>query len=77
MPGPSVRAVALVHGSRDFRIRAVALVHGSRDFRIRAVALVLAGPTPNNDLPLIDPVEVLYPIAALRHGIFLGNRGVQ
>jgi len=60
------------------QIKAVALVQGSRDFRVQAAAIVLTGPTPNNAPPLVTPpADPINPLVPLRRGIYLGNRGVK
>lgn len=51
----AVRAVAIVQGSREFRVCAAAIVQGSRDFRVCAVSLQTIGPTQNSTPPLIQP----------------------
>lgn len=61
------------------QVKGISLVQGSRDFRVCGVQIKLAGPTPNNTLPLVDAPAAVggNTLLALRHGIHLGNRGVK
>ena len=39
------------------QVKGISLVQGSRDFNVKGVQITLAGPTPNNTLPLVDPAS--------------------